>query len=58
MTLPDLIAQAVILALILAALWHRDMLADMTDGNVERLVRIEAEAAEAQGWLDLMGAVK
>lgn len=58
MTLPDLIAQAVILTLILAALWHRDMLADMTDGNVERLVRIEAEAVEAQGWLDLMGVGK
>lgn len=58
MTLPDLIAQAVILTLILAALWHRDMLADFTDGNVERLVRIEAEAAEAQGWLDLMGVGK
>lgn len=58
MTLPDLIAQAVILALILAALWHRDMLADMTDGNVERLVRIEAEAVEAQGWIDLMGVGK
>ncbi len=40
MTLPDLIAQAVILALILAALWHRDMLADMTDGVHESILSL------------------
>ncbi len=60
MTAPDLIAQAMILTLILVAVAHRDMLADFTDNNVERLIREEADAAEAQGWLDLiaMGAGK
>ena len=58
LTISDFIAQATILALILLALWHRDMLPDFTDGNIERLIRIEENAAEARGWLDQMGAWK
>ncbi len=51
----DFIAQATVLAFILLALRHRDLIVDMTDGNVERLEREERRAAEARWWLDQMG---
>lgn len=56
---PDLIAQATILTMLVIAFWNRDLLMDMTDGNVERLIReerLEQDVAEAQSWLDLIGA--
>lgn len=59
MTAADLIAQGTILVFILLAIAHRSELMDMTDGNVERLIREEQQdrdAAEAQSWLNLMGA--
>jgi hypothetical protein len=55
MNLPDLLAQATILTLLLIAVQHRDLLSDMTDGNVERLEREEANAMEARWWLQQMG---
>lgn len=58
MSAADLIAQATVLVLFLIALQHRDLIADLSDGNVERLVRVEAEATEAQWWLEQMGAGK
>ncbi len=58
MTAPDLIAQATILALILVAVHQRHLIADLTDGNVERIEREERNAAEARWWLSQMGELK
>lgn len=49
----DLLAQIAVLALILLGLWKRDLLDDLSDGNVERLERDE-HAAEARYWLELI----
>ena len=49
----DLLAQTAVLALVLLGLWHRDLLDDLADGNVERLER-DDHAAEATYWLQLM----
>jgi hypothetical protein len=53
-TTTDLIAQSMVFAFLLLALRHRRLLEDMTDGNVCRLEREEAEAAEASWWLRAM----
>lgn len=58
MTAPDLIAQATVATLLLLALWQRDLLNDMTDGNVERLEREDRDAAEAHWWLAQIGLGK
>jgi hypothetical protein len=58
MTLPDIIAQAFVLGFLLLALRHRDVIEDMTDGNVERLERRDRDAAEAREWLIAMGVWK
>jgi hypothetical protein len=58
MSLPDLLAQATILGLLILAIQHRDLLNDMTDGNVERLEREERNATEARWWLEQMGIRK
>lgn len=58
MTTPDLIAQVTIATLLLLALWQRDLLNDMTDGNVERLEREDRDAAEALWWLAQIGPGK
>lgn len=56
MTAVDLIAQATVLGLILLAAQRRDLIADMSDGNIERLIREERNADEARAWLAAMGA--
>lgn len=53
MTAADLIAQLAILLFSLVALRNRDLLEDMSDGNVERLER-EERVAEARRILPLM----
>jgi hypothetical protein len=54
MTAPDISAQAVVLAFLLLALRHRQLIADMTDGNVERLEREERNRDAAKRWLRAM----
>ena len=58
MTLPDIIAQASILALIMLALAHRHSLEDFTDNWVEKMIRIDENAAEAAEWLAQMKVTK
>jgi hypothetical protein len=51
MTAADLLAQATVLGLILLAVQHRDLISDMSDGNIERLIREERDVDEARAWL-------
>lgn len=53
LTLPDLIAQGVMLLLILLAVKHRRLIDDCADMNVERLER-DDRATEAKWWLNQM----
>jgi hypothetical protein len=53
-TTADLLAQAAMLAFLILAYLHRDLLNDCMDMNVERLEREERNAAEAQAWLAQM----
>jgi hypothetical protein len=53
-TTADLLAQSAMLAFLILAYRHRDLLNDMTDGNVERLEREERNATEARWWLEQM----
>jgi hypothetical protein len=54
MTAADLLAQATVLGLILLAVQHRDLISDMSDGNIERLIREERDVDEARAWLAAM----
>lgn len=60
MTLVDLLAQAVVLMVILAAVSPagRQLMADCADMNVERLEREDRDAAEAAWWLNQMQPVR
>ena len=52
--LPDLIAQSLVLTVLILGLIYRDEIEDFTNGNIDRLEREEAQAAEAQWWLEQM----
>jgi hypothetical protein len=54
MTLPDILAQSAVLAFLILAYRHRDLINDCMDGNVDRIQREERNAAEAQAWLAQM----
>jgi hypothetical protein len=56
----DLLAQLTMAALMVLAATPqaRRLIDDMSDGNVCRLEREEAEAAEARAWLIAMGVWK
>lgn len=54
MEVMDLLAQYLFLMFLLFCIKHRDILIDMTDGNVERLEREDKRYQEALWWLSNM----
>lgn len=50
----DYLAQYLFLMFLLVCVKNRDILIDMTDGNVERLDREEKRYQEALWWLENM----